>query len=461
MLRSWSLRALIAALVCTAPATGWTAELISPVDEGITVGNRLPIVVSKCIFLHSTTVTLDGIVVPVRFERDVYARRWLGFVAVPHQGAHRLEVAGRCLLKSFHKTADFSNDLSGSVEVANRMVRQFVADNSATSLSWNWGPAIFLYGLMDLAAADPAHRNNHLSYVRAYHANYAQVGLPTIDNADRTAPALTALRLYTEYADATYLAQAHDAMDYVRTTPRNAAGTLNHLGTSLESLFYPDSIWIDSLMMWVLVTYQYGDAFNDPTLVSLALDQPALYRQLLEQPSTGLYYHAYDTSGADLLPPNNVPWLRGNGWAMAFLVEVLEQTPSTSAAYAPLAAQLTSMANAALAQRLPSGYWDTVVTSPGAGYEESSGTALIAYALAKGARLGILPPAHRAVAKESYIAITSRMKKRSVGYSLEAVSLGTNPFPQWLYAIWPKTNNATYGVGAMLLLSAELANETF
>jgi unsaturated rhamnogalacturonyl hydrolase len=453
---------LIAGILCApnAHALG-TVEVISPVEDTIAVGDRVPVIIAGCALLLDARVKLDGRRVRVRFSRDVFAGRWLGFVDLGSKGTHVLEVQGRCLLQTFGYSVRFTNDHNDSADVAREVADQYIADHPADTLSWNWGEAVFLYSLLEFAQNTPAGGGGDIDYIRRYHDHYATVGLPAIDNADKCAPALTALGLHLETGDHRYLPQADVVMDYVRNAPLNALGTLNHLGTSLESLFYPDSIWIDSLMMWTLVSYQYAAEFSDPTLESFALDQPDLYRSVLEDLTSGLYFHAWNTEKDVLLPPSNVPWLRGNGWAMAFLVEMLDDLPPQSPEFGDLSAQLASMASAARSVRLPSGLWDTVVTQPGAGYEETSGSALVAYAFAKGARLGVLPPEYRDVAKETFVALSARLRKGSAGYALDGISAPTNPFPQWLYALWPRTTNAPYGVGALLLLGTELSGEVF
>jgi unsaturated rhamnogalacturonyl hydrolase len=81
-----------------------------------------------------------------------------------------------------------------------------------------------------------------------------------------------------------------------------------------------------------------------------------------------------------------------------------------------------SLAHSIFPYRQSSGYWDTVIMDPGFGYEESSGSALVAYCFAKGARLGLLPPEYRAYAKETFSAIVARMHNRKDGYSMAEIS---------------------------------------
>ena len=48
------------------------------------------------------------------------------------------------------------------------------------------------------------------------------------------------------------MANVEKVIDYIKTVELNAAGSIDHLGDSLESIFYPSSIWVDSLMIFRL-----------------------------------------------------------------------------------------------------------------------------------------------------------------------------------------------------------------
>jgi unsaturated rhamnogalacturonyl hydrolase len=99
-------------------------------------------------------------------------------------------------------------------------------------------------------------------------------------------------------------------------------------------------------------------------------------------------------------------------------------------------------------------------------YLEASGSAMIAYAWAKGARLGILEPRYRDLAKESFDGMikelvdwnpdTGRMSLRNV---CRSAGLGGKPYRDGTYAYYVSADvevNDAHGVGAFLLASAEI-----
>jgi len=285
--------------------------------------------------------------------------------------------------------------------------------------------------------------------------------LGTINWADKCPAALSALVLLQEYGRDEGRANLDQVVDYLVRAPRNELGSLDHLGQgNVLSFFVPGSIWVDSLMMWALLAVQYGMVQND-SLAQFGLDQPLIFANLLRDANTGLFHHAWHVAEARTFPRHNAFWLRGNGWVLVSLVEMLSALDTDHPQYEPLAQLFVDLATSLESYRQPSGYWDTVVAEPGFAYEESSGTALVAYAWAKGNRLGLLPDRFRGQARDSLQAIVSRMRRRPPGFTMEEISRGTNPSFRWGYRLVPKDRNISCGVGALLLLSAELADDEF
>lgn len=111
-----------------------------------------------------------------------------------------------------------------------------------------------------------------------------------------------------------------------------------------------------------------------------------------------LYHHGVNVSG-DTVNGNGVVWARGAGWYAAALIDVIEMTNDTGRRNA-LVAHLKTFMDGMLQYQQSSGLWYNVVypayTSE-SGYEnrlETSGTALIAYALMKGYDIGVLDSAY-------------------------------------------------------------------
>jgi hypothetical protein len=356
----------------------------------VVLGHRLKVVVT-CGSAPNLNLTLDGRDQPVSWQRLAHRNRWLGEIQVVGRGRHVLEVDGRCGLWRVRQERHFTNALP-PVEIAESVVERFFHIHHLDRLDWNWGEAVFLYGLAQLAAHSE-HEIQYVDILSRYHGRHADRGLGTIDWADKCPAALSALVLQQEYGRDTGWANVERVVKYLVTAPRNELGSLDHLGQETAfSFFVPGSMWVDSLMMWALLAVQYGLEHND-VLAQFGLDQPRIFANLLRDAETGLFHHAWHLAEARTFPHHNAFWLRGNGWVLVSLVEI--------------------------------------------------------------------PDRFRGLARDSLQAIVSRLRRRPPGFTMEEISRGTNPSSRWGYRLVPKDRNISYGVGALLMLSAELAGDEF
>jgi unsaturated rhamnogalacturonyl hydrolase len=405
-------------------------------------------------------IYLDDTLINPAWQQEAYPNRWISTLDLPSRGPHVLRLESDLESPETVKTVSFRNDLAGSIEAVDLNLSHVLNLSEPENLTWNWTSAIFLYPLARIAEHSE-HGDQYLDYVRRFHEHYMDVGTPPIDLADACPSALSAYYLATEYGEVFAMPNVEKVINYIRTVELNSIGSIDHLGDSWESLFYPSSIWVDSLMMWVLIAVQVGLDTNDEELLARALPQPTIFADRLHDPASGLFFHAWNVEEDQLLPMDNTPWLRGNGWALAAILEMMSAMGSDHPRYAEFESIFVGLAQAILPHRQPSGYWDTVLLQPGFAYEESSGSALVSYAFAKGARLGLLDAEYREYAKETFAGIVARMKKHEDGYSMEEISTGTNPFNAQVYKLISRAPDRLYGNGALLLLAEELSGESF
>ncbi len=175
--------------------------------------------------------------------------------------------------------------------------------------------------------------------------------------------------------------------------PRTKAGNFWHKD------IYPWQVWLDGLYMAQPFYMQYETRFNGMANCEDSFRQFVNVEKLMRDPRTGLYFHGYDESRemywADPetgCSPNF--WLRALGWFSCALVEtasVMDESLYYERRY--LQKMLRDLAEALIPYQDHSGmFWQLVDRIGEEGnYPETSGTALIAYALLKGARLGYLP----------------------------------------------------------------------
>ena len=425
-------------------------EIISPADNGLVYGNACRLIV-KSFSRPDFQVILDGEGCTASWLKEAWPLRWMAEISIPRKGEHELVLKRGAKELAIIK---FNNGLSID-EITEKVINQYFFDNRPENLKWDWAPAVFLYGLMKYAPFS-SDEGRCIDFVSAYHTSWLEKGLPEINWADECPPALSAMMLNDLYGIEFAMPAVIKAASYIRTAPRNKLGSIDHLGSSAFSLVYPDSIWADSLMMWALPAVQYGVDANDSDLLEFGIAQPFIFADKLLDNKTGLFHHAWNIEAGTLCPRDNALWLRGNAWVMVSVIEMISILDVNHPRYQELCSMFRNLANSALPYRQPSGFWDTVMAEPGYAYEESSGSALIAYAYAKGFRLGLLDETCMEAARDTFSSITARLKKGAAGYSVTGVSSGTIPANKLGYKLVPTGDNILYGAGAFLMLASEM-----
>lgn len=212
-------------------------------------------------------------------------------------------------------------------------------------------------------------------------------------NIDKISFGRTLLTLWRLTGDTRYKAAADQVYGQLAHYPRTETGNFWHKD------IYPDQVWLDGLYMAMPFYAQVlTDTGAGEALWEDIIEQFQNAHRLLWDEDLGLCVHGCDVSRkADWADPatgrSASVWLRAEGWYLMALADVYE-----------LARERTGRADelAALLKEGLEGIWPyqdrrtkmfyQVVDQPGlpGNYPETSGSAMIAYALMKGARLGIL-----------------------------------------------------------------------
>jgi unsaturated rhamnogalacturonyl hydrolase len=234
-------------------------------------------------------------------------------------------------------------------------------------------------------------------------------------NLDNINPAKNLFKLY----DLTGKEKYRKAMDTVRaqldTMPRTKGGNFWHKN------IYPYQIWLDGMYMAQPFYMEYERRYNKMTGCLDSFKQFKNVEALMKDSRTGLYYHGYDESRqmywADPetgCSPNF--WLRALGWFTVALVDTAEaMDESMYYEYRFLQGMLKDLADSLLPFQDESGMFYQVVDKKDdeRNYLETSGTALIAYGLLKGVRLGLLPKRFEEFGLKAFDGITQKYLSRN------------------------------------------------
>ncbi|MBN2504999.1 MAG: glycoside hydrolase family 88 protein [Bacilli bacterium] len=190
--------------------------------------------------------------------------------------------------------------------------------------------------------------------------------------------------------------------------PRTDSGGFWH------KLRYPYQIWLDGLYMGQIFYLHYGLEFNEQDIFPDVFSQCINVRKYLFDNDKKLYFHAYDEkkvmqwANPESGRSPNV-WSRSVGWlAMAF-VEVSELFLGFDKKKSKVIVEmLEELLSGMLAHRdQESKMWYQIVNKPSleGNYLETSGSAMLAYAMLKGSRLDLIDKKYREQGLETILGI--------------------------------------------------------
>jgi unsaturated rhamnogalacturonyl hydrolase len=274
--------------------------------------------------------------------------------------------------------------------------------------------------------------------------------------------------LLDDTRDARYRTAIEQLRRQLEWQPRTRNGVFWH------KLKYPWQVWLDGLYMAAPFSAEYANRFGRREDFDDVARQLSESYAKLRDPATGLLHHGWDESGlqrwSDPVTGRSPSfWTRSMGWYAMALVDTYEHFPSENQGRPALARLLGELSGSLLAVRDPRSklWWQVPDQGGRAGnYLEASGSAMIAYAWAKGARLGMIDVRYRQLARESFDGLVAelvdwdpaswRVQLRNV---CRSAGLGGEPYRDGSYDYYVSTDvvaNDAHGIGAFLLASAEI-----
>ena len=169
-----------------------------------------------------------------------------------------------------------------------------------------------------------------------------------------------------------------------------------HEGSFWHKQIYPNQVWLDGIYMALPFLALYEGHFGGGDYGDI-LRQVRTVREHMRDAGTGLYYHGYDASRSAFWadPVTGLSksfWLRSIGWFAVALADLIELVPEADGR-GELVQTLSELTEAVWRFHDPdTAMYFQVPDRPGeaGNYLESSGSAMLAYAMLKGARLGAL-----------------------------------------------------------------------
>lgn len=152
--------------------------------------------------------------------------------------------------------------------------------------------------------------------------------------------------------------------------------------------------WSDDVFLGTITAVTAGDSEG----LEMAVRMVRQYGETLQQ-EDGLFYHAADAP---------TRWGRGNGFAALGLAEVMTAIGPSHRGWIELIEIYRKQMHGLRVSQAPDGMWNQVVDLPGS-YRETSVTAMVVTAMARGIRLGWLGDEYRVVVARGWRALKTRV----------------------------------------------------
>ena len=342
--------------------------------------------------------------------------------------------------------------------------------------SWGYAKSLYLYGqyLVYKRTRDP----RYLQYIKDWVDSHVDAnGVVTsanaqgevrevqFDNLDSMLPGNLLLILYQETRDPKYKLAADRIRKRFDTYPRTKDGGFWHATNKSREW----QLWGDGVFMSLPFLVRYGNMFGDSKYADdEAAHQLLTYASHLNDPRTGLMFHAYDESGQSTWADKETKhspeiWCRAMGWFGMTLIEVLELLPRDHPKRPQLTAQVAQLVKAwAKYQDKETGLWYQIVDKGDnpANWLETSSSSMYTYVISMAVDRGYVSKSYDKVARKGYAGVLTKLSRGLEGQTnMTDICEGTNVAELSYYFARRRNTNDFHGLGAFLIMNEKFMNK--
>lgn len=248
-----------------------------------------------------------------------------------------------------------------------------------------------------------------------------------------------------------------------------------HEGNFWHKKIYPNQVWLDGLFMALPFYTRYLNTYKSHMTYDDIIMQFENVRKYMFNEDKKLYYHGYDASKSIFWADSKTGlsknfWLRSMGWYVVALVDVMSYLPDD---YKPknliLKPLLKEIVDGLLQYQDPkTKLFYQVVDQKNRedNYLETSGSALISYAILKGTRLNALDASYAKIGKSIFDGICQTYLSEKDGeLNLDGICLVAGLGPEHnlrrdgsyeYYISEPIVSNDAKGVGPLIMAYTEI-----
>ena len=257
------------------------------------------------------------------------------------------------------------------------------------------------------------------------------------------------------------------AHSQILTHPRTKEGNFWH------KAIYHDQVWLDGLYMMQVFYTRYQSQYGGKDYGDI-IRQFQNVRRLMFDEEKKLYYHGYDSSRtlfwADKITGlSSNFWLRSIGWFLVALADVWDYMDGDESGREKIAAIFKEAIDGILIYQDKDSklFWQVPNYPDREGnYLETSGSAMVSYALLKGSRLGILPSSYSEIGLDVFNGIVrEKMSEENGDLNLKGICLVAGLGPEnntrrdgsyKYYISEPVVENDAKGVGPFIMAYTEV-----
>jgi len=343
---------------------------------------------------------------------------------------------------------------------------------------WGYAKSLFLYG--EYLVYRRTHNPVYLRYIKEWVDSHVDAqGIVTttnaqgvvsevkFDNLDSMLPGNLLLILYQETKEPRYKLAAERIRKRFDSYPRTKDGGFWHATGKTREW----QLWGDGVFMSMPFLIRFGKLFGDSKYADDEVSRQLLiYASHLNDPRTGLMFHAYDESGqsawADRETKNSPEiWCRAMGWFAMTLVEVLDLLPKDHPTRPQLLTQLRHLLDSlAKYQDQKTGLWFQI-TNKGDdrnNWLETSSSSMYVYAIRRAMAQGYISKSYRRTEQHGYDGVLTRISTDENGEPrLIDIGEGTNVGDLSYYLGRKRLVNDFHGLGGFLIMNESFKNPSF
>lgn len=275
---------------------------------------------------------------------------------------------------------------------------------------WNYIDGCMITALMEISAIKNDERYFEFAerFIDYYVREDGSILGYSIDkyNLDDINEGRVLFELYERTGKEKYRLAIEKHKEHLDTQPRTELGSFWH------KLIYPNQVWLDGIYMAQVFSTLYakhsdGD-YSDPVM------QIKNVRRYMKDAKSGLYYHGFDCTRSMFWADKKTGlsknfWLRSIGWFAVAMVDIIDIMGEN--ADKELIEIFRDLMESMIKYRDEgSKMYCQVVNLPDkeGNYLETSGSSMIAYAMMKGARIGVIDKQFSTLGKETFDGICER-----------------------------------------------------